>query len=374
MAPAKLAFTDHFADLPDPRIDRTKKHLLGDIPVLALCATIGGAESWPAIEAFGRAKHAWFQRFLALPHGIPSHDTFRRVFAALDPRRFTQCFGSWMTALCDACGLRPIALDGKAVRGSPKATASGCLHLVSAWATENRLILGQQEVAEGSNEIAALPELLRVLDLKGALVSIDAAGTQVDLAQQIRAQEGDYLLPVKGNQPTLLAACERLVDEAFDTDFAGLRYDTAESTEEGHGRHEERYVTVIYDPEGLPEEWPDVKAVVCVSRERSLKGKGSSETQLYITSYAGKAKALGQRVRGHWGIENGLHWVLDVVFREDASRTRAGNAGANLGMLRRVAISLLRRAPGKESRVTKRLKAGWDNDFLLQVLGGIAQE
>jgi predicted transposase YbfD/YdcC len=279
-----------------------------------------------------------------------------------------------MTALCAGCGLRPVALDGKAVRGSPKATASGCLHLVSAWATENRLILGQQEVAEGSNEMAALPELVRVLDLHRALVSIDAAGCQVAIAEQIRAQKGHYLLAVKGNQPTLQAACERVVTAAFESDFAGLRYDLAASSEDGHGRHEERYVTVVYDPVGLPEEWPDVKAVVCVSRERGSKGKSSSESQLYISSYAGSARLLGQRVRGHWGIENGLHWVLDMVFREDESRTHAGHAGANLGMLRRVATSLLRRAPGKGSIHTKRLQAGWDNDFLLRILGGIAQE
>jgi predicted transposase YbfD/YdcC len=257
-------------------------------------------------------------------------------------------------------------LRGKAVRRSPKATASGRLHLVSAWATENCLILGQQEVAEGSNEIAALPEVPRVLDLKGALVSIDAACPQVDIAQQVRAQEGDYLLPAKGNQPTLLAACERLVGEAFASDLAGLRYDPAERIEEGHGRHEERYVTVIYDPTGLPAEWPDVKAVVCVSREREAQGRSSSsETQLYISSSAGSAKVLGQWERGHWGIENSLRWVLDTVFREDESRTRLGHAGANLGMLRRVATSLLKRAPGEGSIHTKRLKVGWDNDFLL---------
>jgi predicted transposase YbfD/YdcC len=373
MTLSPLAFTDHFADLPDPRIDRTKLHALGDILVIALCAVIGGAESWPDIEAFGRAKHDWFKRFLALPNGIPSHDTFRRVFAALDPARFAACFGRWMAALCDACGLVPIAIDGKAARSSPKATASGCLHLVSAWAAANHLILGQQEVAEGSNEITAIPELLRALDLKGALVTIDAAGCQVDIAQQIREQGGDYLLAVKGNQPGLQEACERLLFEALDNDFAGLRHDAHASTEEGHGRQEERYVTVIYDPVGLPEGWADIKALVAVSREREVKGKQSSELQFYISSYAGRAKRLGGLVRGHWGIENRLHWVLDVVFREDDNRTQ-GNGGANLGMLRRVAVSLLKRAPGKGSIHTKRLQAGWDNDFLLKVLGEITED
>jgi len=372
MTASKLALSDHFADLPDPRIDRTKLHPLADILVLALCAVIGGAESWPDIEAFGHAKRDFFKRFLALPNGIPSHDTFRRVFAALSPARFAACFSSWMAALCDACGLVPIAVDGKALRRSPKATASGCLHLVSAWATANHLILGQQEVQEGSNEITAIPELLRVLDLKGALVSIDAAGCQVEIAQQIRAQGGDYLLAVKGNQPALHEACERLLWEAFEKDFAGLRHDLSARIEDGHGRHEERYVTVIYDPVGLPPEWVDVKALVVVSRERQVKDKDSSELQLYISSYRGRARQLGGLVRGHWGIENSLHWVLDVVFREDDNRTR-GEGGANLGMLRRVAVSLLKRAPGKGSIHTKRLQAGWDNDFLLKVLGGITE-
>lgn len=373
MTTSKLAFLDHFAELPDPRIDRTKLHSLGDILVLALCAVIGGAESWPDIEAFGHAKHDWFKRFLALPNGIPSHDTFRRVFAALNPVPFAACFGRWMAALCEPCGLVPIAIDGKAARRSPKATASGCLHLVSAWAAANHLILGQQEVEEGSNEITAIPELLRVLDLNGALVTIDAAGCQVEIAKQIREQGGEYLLAVKGNQPALQEACERLLLEAFESDFDGLRHDSFASVEEGHGRYEERYVTVIYDPAGLPQEWVDVKALVAVSRERQVKDKESSELQLYISSHGGRAKRMGGLVRGHWGIENSLHWVLDVVFREDDNRTQ-GNGGANLGMMRRVAVSLLKRAPGKKSIHTKRLQAGWDNDFLLEVLGGIAED
>jgi predicted transposase YbfD/YdcC len=372
LKPATLAFTHHFADLPDPRIDRTKKHLLGDILLIALCAVIGGAESWPDIEEFGSSKHDWFKRFLALPNGIPSHDTFRRLFIALDPKEFAARFGRWMAVLCTGCGLRPVAIDGKSARRSPKATATGCLHLVSAWAVENRLILGQQEVAEGSHEIAAIPELLRALELKGALVTTDAAGCQVEIAAQIREQGGHYLLAVKGNQPKLQEACERVLSEAVASDFAGVRYDQAEWREKGHGREEERYVTVIYGPKGLPDVWPDVKALVCVGRERSVKGKNASEMQLYISSRAGRPRQMGGLVRGHWGIENGLHWVLDVVFREDESRARGG--GANLGMLRRVATSLLKRAPGKGSIHTKRLKAGWDNQFLLEVLGGITSD
>jgi len=265
----------------------------------------------------------------------------------------------------------PIAIDGKAVRAADRNTFSGRLHLVSAWAAENRLILGQQAVAGHSNEITAIPELLNALDLAGAVVTIDAAGCQTEIAERIRGEGGHYVLAVKGNQPTLDAAVRGLVTAAFDADFAGLRHDACEAAEDGHGRHEERYVTVLYDPPGLPADWPDVAAVVAVSRERRAGGKSSSETGYYLTSYAGSAAELGGLIRGHWGIENGLHWVLDVAFREDSHTTRAGHAGANLGLLRRVAVSLLTRAPGKRSIKGKRLKAGWDDDYLLQVLQGI---
>jgi len=366
-----LSLAHHFADLPDPRIDRTKKHALGDILVIALCAVVCGADPWEDIEEFGRAKEPLFRRSLGLPNGIPSHDTFYRVFAALDPRKFADCFGRWMAAVCEATGLVHIAVDGKAVRGTGGNTFSGCLHLVSAWAAENRLILGQQAVAGHSNEITAIPELLNALDLAGAVVTIDAAGCQTEIAERIRGEGGHYVLAVKGNQPTLDAAVRGLVTAAFDADFAGLRHDACEAAEDGHGRHEERYVTVLYDPPGLPADWPDVAAVVAVSRERRAGGKSSSETGYYLTSYAGSAAELGGLIRGHWGIENGLHWVLDVAFREDSHTTRAGHAGANLGLLRRVAVSLLTRAPGKRSIKGKRLKAGWDDDYLLQVLQGI---
>jgi predicted transposase YbfD/YdcC len=367
---AKIAFADYFADLPDPRVDRTKKHLLSDILVIAVCAVIAGADTFEEIETFGKAKHAWLKRFLALPNGIPSHDTFNRVFAALDRKAFAACFARWMAALCEAVGLRSIAIDGKAVRSAPRDTFSGCLHLVSAWAVENHLILGQEAVADGSHEIAAIPELLRVLDLKGALVTIDAAGCQGAIARQIRAQQGHYLLAVKGNQPGLHAAVQAVFDRACEADFAGVRYDTHAQVEDGHGRHEERYVTVIYDPEGLPPDWPDVAAVVLVGRERDVGGQNTSTAHYYLTSYRGRASVLGRHIRGHWGIENGLHWVLDVAFREDANRTRARNAGANLGQVRRVAASLLKQAPARGSIKAKRLNAALDDSYLLQVLQG----
>jgi predicted transposase YbfD/YdcC len=358
-----------FADLPDPRRETENKlHVLGDILVIATCAVIGGAESWDSIHEYGRTKEPLFRRFLPLPNGIPSADTFERVLAKLDPQAFAQAFGRWMAAACQTSGLTPIALDGKSVRGSKKATATGCLHLVSAWATDNRLTLGQVSVPEGSNEIAVIPELLSVLELKGALVTLDAAGCQKAIAKQIRTGGGDYLLAVKDNQPTLRAAVERVFADACERDFAAVSHDGDATVDDEHGRHEERYVTVIRDPQGLPKEWPDVAAVVQVNRERQVAGQNTTSTHYYLTSYRGTAKELAGAIRGHWGIENGLHWILDVVFREDDSRKRAGHAGANLAMIRKVAVSLLRRAPGKGSSITKRLKAGWDDDYLLQVL------
>jgi len=364
-----------FADLTDPRRETANKlHHLSDLLIIATCAVIGGAESWEAIAEYGRTKEAFFRRFLPLENGIPSPDTFERVFAKLDPAAFAAAFGRWMAAACEATGLVPIAIDGKSARRAKANTATGCLTVVSAWATENRLTLGAVAVADGSNEIAAIPELLRVLELKGALVTIDAAGCQTANCQIITAAGGDYLLAVKDNQPTLAAAVRAAFDRACDDDFIGVRYDTFHTSETGHGREEERSVTVLYDPDGLPFEWVGAAAVVQVNRERVVNGVRTSATHYYLSSFAGSAKALGSAVREHWGIENGLHWVLDVVFGEDDSRVRAGHAGANLAMVRRVAVSLLRRAPGKGSGVTKRLKAGWDDDYMLQVLQGITAD
>jgi predicted transposase YbfD/YdcC len=369
-----LPIADAFADLPDPRVDRNKLHLLADILVVALCAVISGAETWEQIAEYGRRKEAFFRRFLALPHGVPSHDTFYRVFIALDPDRFADAFGRWMAAACDGTGLVPIAVDGKSARRSKKGTFSGCLHLVSAWAAENHLVLGQRSVADGSHEIAAVPELLRVLDLTGAVVTLDAAGCQTENAALIREGGGHYVLAVKGNQPGLSEAVAGAFGRACEADFAGVRYDQHESVEDGHGRHEERYVTVIYDPPGLPADWPDAAAVVQVNRERVANGARETTTHYYVTSHPGTAAELAGYVRGHWGIENGLHWVLDVAFREDESRTRAGHAGANLGMLRRVAVSLLKRAGDHGSIQTRRLMAAWDDDYLFTVLQGIAAD
>ena len=370
-----LPLTRHLASLHDPRVDRTKKHLLGDILIIALCATIAGADSWPEVERFGLVKLAWLRTFLQLPNGIPSHDTFRRVFARIDPKAFNRCVSAWMAGLCEATGLRHVAIDGKAARSAKKGTSCGCLMLVNAWATENRVILGQAAVAEGTNEIGTVPELLDALDLKGALVTLDAAGCQASFARTIREAEGDYLLCVKGNQESLEAAVQGVFERAVDADFVGVEQDGHEdlAARKEHGRHEERYTTAIYDPAGLPEGWPDVAAVVMVGREREVKGKRTETTHYFITSHRGTAAELGGLIRRHWGIENELHWSLDVTFGEDRNRTSKGHAGANLSLIRKVALSLLRQDPGKGSLNWKRLNAALDEGYMLQALRGFAK-
>lgn len=256
MPKPEISFVRYFAELPDPRSTRTRWHQLDDILVITLCAVICGADSFEEIERYGKARHDWLRTFLKLPNGIPSHDTFNRVLAALDREKFSACFARWMNDLCETTGLRAIAIDGKACRAAQGDTFSGCLHLVNAWAVENNLFLGQVAVEDGGHEITAMPELLKVLDLRGALVTIDAAGCQKATVRQIREQGGDYLIAVKGNQPALQRAVHAAFEKACETDFAGCPM--AATVEDGHGRHEERYVTVIPKPEGVPAEWKDV--------------------------------------------------------------------------------------------------------------------
>jgi predicted transposase YbfD/YdcC len=371
MSQPDLSIIRHFADLEDPRIDRTKKHQLSDILVIALSATLAGADSFDDLERFGHAKKDWLAQFLELPNGIPSHDTFNRVFAALNPKAFQRCFIAWMNAICDRCGLRRLQIDGKTLKGSRgRHGGLGGLHLVSVWAQENGLTLGQEAVEDHSNEIPAIPKLLRTLDLAGAIVTIDAMGCQKEIAQEVREQKGDYVLALKENQETLYQDVVACFDKAAEESFTQVRFDSYRSEETGHGRREERTYTVIYDPEGLrtKEQWQDLKAVVMVDRRRWVQGECSEEWHYFISSADISAREMAESIRGHWGIENGLHWVLDVVFREDQSRARRGNAPENLAMLRRVAVSLLKQDKSKGSLKGKRKQAGWDNDFLLHLL------
>lgn len=359
-----------FAGLTDPRIDRTRRHELVDIVVIALCAVICGADSWLEVEQFGRSKRDWLGRFLRLPNGIPSHDTFTRVFARLDPAEFRQCFAAWMAAACRATGLVPIAIDGKAVRAAQRNTFSGRLHLVNAWATENRLILGQVAVPDLGSEQTALPELLRVLDLAGAVVTLDAGGCHADVAERIKTGGGEYVLALKDNQPLLRQAVADRFQAVIEGGPPAAGYDRHEETATGHGRVETRTCEVLRQVTGLPgqADWPGLCTVAVVCRVCRVGDQETAEVRYFLASLDAGAAAILGLARGHWGVENGLHWVLDVAFREDANKTRLGHAGENLGWLRRVALSLLKRAPGKGSIKGKRLQAGWDEAFLTAVL------
>ena len=366
-----LTLTTVFADLPDPRTETANKlHALTDILCIATCAVIAGAEGWEDIAEYGRSKEAFFRRFLDLENGVPSHDTFYRVFARLDPDAFADRFARWMAAACETTGLVHVAVDGKSARASAKPAFSGCLHLVEAWAVENRLILGVRSVPDGSHEIATVPDLLRTLDLSGAVVTMDAAGCQTETLDLIRRRGGEYVVCVKGNQPALRGAIAGVFDRAAGSDFAGC--DGHTSVGDAHGRHEERCVTVVQDPEGLPAGWAGVGCVALVCRDRQVKGKENESTgHYYLSSLRVDAAELAGYIRRHWHIE-AMHWVLDVAFREDESRTEAGHAGANLGMVRRVAVSLLKRAGTKGSVHTRRLRAAWDDRYLIQVIQGLS--
>lgn len=370
MAQTRLAkLLDHFASLPDPRINRSKLHDLVDIVALAICAILAGCNEYTAIEAFGQAKEAWLKTFLRLPNGIPSHDTIGRVLALLAPEGFDDCFGRWMAEACQGLPLKHVAIDGKTMRGSGSPLAP-CLHLVSAFATANGVTLGQRAVAEKSNEITAIPQLLRVLDVAGAVVTIDAMGCQKEIAAVIRAVDADYLLAVKGNQETLLRDVETFTLKALDSDCAGLDYSFHQEPAVGHGRGGFRACYVFNDPSFVTErdKWRDLACVVVIVSERIVAEKATSELRYYIASRRRGAKWYSQVVRRHWGVENELHWMLDVHFDDDLSRVRLGHGPANFAWLKKAALAMLRQEPGKQSVTIKRLKAAWDTEFLEEIL------
>ncbi len=367
-----LAIQTHFADLKDPRIDRTRRHDLLDIVVIAICAVISGAEGWVDIANYGLAKHDWLKSFLRLPEGIPSHDTFRRVFCLLDPHTFMECFQAWIDALSAGLGLKRIAIDGKTLRRSfDRASGKAALHLVSAWATEQHLVLGQVAVDTKSNEITAIPKLLEFLDVSGAIVTIDAMGCQKEIAAKIREGGGDYVLTVKDNQPHLLEDIQLCFEQALNGDFAGLKQSEHKEVYDGHGRVETHHVYTILHPEGIRDLalWQDLKAITMIVSERQEAGKEDTvEVRYYIGSKAAKAKAYASYVRGHWGIENGLHWILDVSFDEDRCRMRTDHSAENMALLRRLALSVLKQHGGKGSVRGKRKQSGWDDQILVEVL------
>jgi len=373
----------HFRDLPDPRKPLGKRHVLSDMLTIALCAVICGAEGWSHVAEFGRSKKEWFAGFLDLPHGIPSHDTFGRVFAALDPGAFERCFMSWTSKLAERSAGKLVSLDGKSIRRSfaDAWDSSAMAHLVSAFVAENRLVLGQVSVdklggvdAHG-NEISVLPQLLDLLDLQGATVTIDAIGCQRAIAQKIREKQADYVLCVKENQPTLHEKVKRLLDEAILDGQMPLNH--FQEVDGDHGRIETRDVWVSDQTQHLPafinDDWADLNTIACVQRGREMSGgKVSVERSYYISSIEQPdAVRTAQAIRGHWGIENQLHWHLDVSFGEDACRIRKDNAAENFSRLRRIALNQLQREKTLKGGIkTKRLKAGWDHPYLLKVLTG----
>jgi len=366
-----LSIARHFVTLKDPRRKHLRRHRLMDILTMALCAVLCGANDWQQVENFGRRRRAWLQRFLPLCHGIPSHDTFERVFDRLRPEALERCLSDWARALSAAWAIEHIAIDGKTARhpGSP-ARGLGPLQWVSAWATQHSLALGQVAVAEGSNEITAIPPLLELLELHGAVVTLDAAGCQKEVARKIREGGGDYVLTVKGNQGHLRDDVEACFVRAYDTDMAGLDYDEHETEEQGHGRHERRYYTVIYSTEGVRDAaaWDGLEVIGRCYSERTVNGETESELRYFIGSRRMTAKRYGALLRNHWRIENNLHWQMDVNFGEDASRVQRRNGATNLALLRRLALGLLKRHPSKESIACKRQSAAPDADFLEEIL------
>lgn len=375
------SISEHFEALGDPRRDRTKAHRLLDIIGITLCAVICGADGWVDVATFGRVKEPWLRTFLALPGGIPSHDTFGRVFARLDPEEFRRCFLSWARAVVGAPGDQVVAIDGKTLRRShDRRAGKDALHLVSAWATANGLVLGQVATDAKSNEITAIPALLRLLALEGATVTIDAMGCQTAIAQQVVAQGADYVLALKGNHPTLhervrLAFAD--ADAAIGTTLPLADLVTATTTDKAHGRIEQRRCRAIGDPDVLAfvdptGAWPGLASVVCIESTRRTGEAVSTEARHYLSSLPADAAALGAAIRSHWGSENRLHWVLDVAFREDDCRVRVGHAPENLAIIRHFALNLLRKEPSRRaSLATKRLCAALDDTYLRAVLNGL---
>jgi predicted transposase YbfD/YdcC len=371
----KQSMSEHFKALNDPRVKRKPDHLLIDIVAIAILAVLSGANDMVAIETYGKAKQDWLKTFLELPNGIPSHDTFSRVLALLDPKQLHECFLSWVQLLTDELAIKLINLDGKTARGSyDREQSLKALHTVSAWASEHHLVLAQQRVESKSNEITAIPELLNLLDIKGEIITLDAMGTQRNIAAQIIDQGGDYILALKGNQGTLHNQVTAFFKAAQQSQWEGIDVSYNESTEAGHHRieHRQLWAVPISQVPDLPNlsKWRGLATIVMVKRERRLWNKTTTEVCFYITSLAADATLLAQAIRSHWGIENSLHWVLDVTFREDRSRIRNGHGPENIGLLRRLSLNLLKREPSKQSLTQKRYRAAMDNDFVVKVLLG----
>jgi predicted transposase YbfD/YdcC len=365
----------HFGQVRDPRIERTKRHKLIDLLVIAICAAICGAEDWVAVAAFGRAQEEWLRTFLELPNGVASDDTFRRVFARLDPDELQRGFLSWVQAVFEVSAGQVVPIDGKALRHSyDRQAGRGAIHMVSAWASANHLVLGQVKVDDKSNEITAIPALLRLLHLKGCIVTIDAMGCQTDIATQIRQQEADYVLSLKGNQGTLYDTVQSYFDQAQADGFRQVAHDYDCTTTLDHGRLEIRRCWTISEPEYIaylnPQgAWSGLRSIAMIQSERHLPHQVSCETRYFISSLPGQAKQMNAAVRTHWSIENSQHWTLDVAFHEDACRLRKGHGAQNFAILRHIALNLLRHDTSAKCGIkNRRLLAAWDHRYLLKLL------
>lgn len=376
--PGVVAILTRFENLTDPRVERTKQHLLIDMVTIALCAAICGADSWVDVEKFGIAKRGWFSRFLDLPHGIPSHDTFGRVFARLDTEEFLLCLQNWLRALRLSLKDQGVAIDGKTLRGSfDAASGKSALHVVSAWASGLRLSLGQVAVDGKSNEITAVPKLLELLELTGAVVTMDAMHCQKETLAAIRAKGADYLVPVKDNQPKLYTLLLETFLAYGEQNYQAREVKQYRTVERNRGREEERIVYAAPPPAELQDhpEWLDVRSVVMVYRATRRNGKLTEETAYYLSSLPPKVKRLARYIRGHWGIENSLHWTLDVIFAEDRSRIRKGNGPEIASIFRKLALLVLQQdTSSKGSLRGKRLQAGWNEDFLERLLCGFSKD
>ena len=365
---------DSFGDMPDPRVEGRCDHLLVDIIVIAICAVLAGAEGWEEIEEVGQTKEAWLRQFLELPCGVPSHDTFRRVFSLLDANIFQERFLEWVELGLGRGPKQTVAIDGKSLRGS-HAQGKVMLHLVSAWASETGLLLGQQRVADHSNEITAIPELLKSLYLAGCIVTSDAMGTQKEIAHQIIEAKANYILALKQNQGQLYEDVMTWFDWALSRNFENMPVDYYQHSNKGHGRIENRRCWAIEDELAFEhirhyQGWRDLRSIIMLQRQRRLGNKVQLETAYFISSLPADAKRIALAIRAHWSVENSFHWILDVTFDEDRARMRTGDSAENFAILRHVALNLLKHHPAKLSLKRKRFKAALDDHFLFELLQG----
>lgn len=367
---ATPSLLEHFSHIDDPRIERQKKHLLPNIFFITICAVICGADDWATVEEFGNSNKEWFEEQLDLKHGIPSHDTFSRVYSLIDTQQFSDSFSRWVSDIAQLSEGEVIAIDGKCLRGSiDRASNKAAIYMVSAWAQQNHLVLGQQKVDDKSNEITAIPKLLTQLDIAGAVVTMDAMGCQTKIAKQVIEQKADYVLSLKGNQGDLHEDVVTYFESDLSPEVGNENYDG------GHGRIETRTIRATADIQWLRDRhpnWTSLKSIIAVTAKRELKNKTEKETRYFISSLdATNPRKLGSIVRAHWSIENNLHWVLDHSFDEDAHRTRKGNSAANMAIIRHIALNLLKAEKSvKRGIKIKRLKAGWNKLYLLKVILG----